>query len=164
MQVGNFIGADPIYKGEELLKKASILISKFQSAVLPVIYIQNMGSTGDPDEVGTPGWHIHSQLVPTNNSLIIQKTTPDSFYNTNLNELLQSFRIKHLYVLGLQTEYCIDTTVRRAFSLGYKVTLVRDAHSTWDSANLKADQIINHHNNVLGDWFADLENTNEINF
>ncbi len=127
MQLGNFIGDDPIFKGEELLKKAGKLISKFLSAACPIIYIQNMGSTGDPDEPGTPGWHIHSELVPPTNNLIIQKTTPDSFYKTNLNKLIQSFHIKHLYVLGLQTEYCIDTTVRRAFSLGYKVTLVRDA-------------------------------------
>ncbi|MHA1967760.1 MAG: cysteine hydrolase family protein [Candidatus Hodarchaeales archaeon] len=163
MQLGNFIGDDPIYKGEELLVKTADLISKFQSAAFPIIYIQNMGKVGDPDEPGSPGWHIHSQLVPPEKNLIVQKNTPDSFFNTNLAELLYSFHITHLYILGLQTEYCVDTTVRRAFSLGFKVTLVRDAHSTWDSSNLKAYQIIDHHNSVLGGWFADLKEIKDIN-
>jgi nicotinamidase-related amidase len=31
------------------------------------------------------------------------------------------------------TQYCVDTTVRRAVSLGYEVTLVGDGHMTADS-------------------------------
>jgi len=64
----------------------------------------------------------------------------------------------------LQTEYCIDTTCPRAFTLGYEVTLVKDAHSTWDSSLLKANRIIEHHNNVLGGWFVTLKSEREIEF
>lgn len=58
---------------------------------------------------------------------------------------------------------CIDTTCRRAFSLGYKVTLVSDAHSTWNSQVITAQQIINHHNSVLR-WFADVYSSRDIKF
>jgi nicotinamidase-related amidase len=119
-----------------------------------------MGSEGDPDEPDTPGWCIHPDIAPLDNDIIIQKTTPDSFYKTNLQEKLDSLSITHLYIVGLQTEYCIDTTVRRAFSCDFKVILIEDAHSTWDSLDLKAIQIIEHHNRVLGDWFAEIQNSN----
>jgi len=66
--------------------------------------------------------------------------------------------------MGLQTEYCIYTTCRRAFSLGYVVILVKNAHSTWDSSCLTAQQIIWHHNYVLGGWFVVLKNEREIEF
>jgi hypothetical protein len=33
--------------------------------------------------------------------------------------------------------------------LGYKVTLVKDGHSTCDSPVLSAEKIIEHHSNVL---------------
>jgi len=38
---------------------------------------------------------------------------------------------------------------------------VKDAHSTFDSADLLAEQIIQHHNQVL-QWFAGLKNAGEI--
>jgi nicotinamidase-related amidase len=48
----------------------------------------------------------------------------------------------------LQTEFCVDTTVRQALLLGYRVTLAADAHSTTDGA-LRAEQVIAHHNCAL---------------
>jgi nicotinamidase-related amidase len=96
--------------------------------------------------------------------VVIQKQMPDAFHDTNLWRILKVRRIKKLVIVGLQTEYCIDTTCRRAFSLGFEVTLVRDAHSTWNSPLLSAQQIINHHNHVLGGWFTALKKEQEIEF
>ncbi len=164
MQVGNFSEPDPVYEGNELLAKVKNLIAKARSAQTPIIYIQNDGGEGDPDEYGTPGWEIYPALQPAERDVVIQKQTPDAFHETSLHHELSSRQIKRLVIAGLQTEYCIDTTCRRAFTLGYEVTLVRDAHSTWDSPPLKARQIIDHHNNVLGGWFATLKNEREIEF
>jgi nicotinamidase-related amidase len=52
------------------------------------------------------------------------------------------------------TEYCVDTTCRRAPTLGYDVTLVSDGHLTADSGQLKAAQIIAHHNALLDGFSA----------
>lgn len=164
VQLGNFTGSDPIYNGEKLLAKIVEIVKKFRLGGFPVIFIQNMGGEGDPDEPDTQGWRIHPDIEPLVNDIIIQKTTPDSFYNTNLEEKLNSLGINHLYIVGLQTEYCIDTTVRRAYSCDFKVILIEDAHSTWDSHDLKAIQIIKHHNRVLGDWFAEVKKADEISF
>ncbi|MTT30723.1 isochorismatase [Terrilactibacillus sp. BCM23-1] len=47
--------------------------------------------------------------------------------------------------------------------MGYDVTLVKDAHSTWDTVELTAQQIIHHHNQLL-QWFAETKDSNEIDF
>ena len=65
MQAGNFSKSDPIYKGDELLSKVKKLIEKAHSKDQLVIFIQNNGGVGDPDEYGTPGWSIHSLLLPS---------------------------------------------------------------------------------------------------
>ena len=96
--------------------------------------------------------------------MVVQKRHPDSFQDTNLRQELASRTIERLVITGIQTEYCVDTTCRRAYSLGYDVTLVKDAHSTWDSDHLTASQIIAHHNDVLGGWFAELKEASEIEF
>ena len=48
----------------------------------------------------------------------------------------------------MQTEYCVDTTCRRALSLGFGVTLVADGHTTCDGI-LPAADVIRHHNALL---------------
>jgi len=164
MQVGNFSEANPVYKGNELLRKIKRLISKGRSAQIPIIYVQNNGGSGDPDKYGTSGWEIHPSIAPIEGEIVVQKHTPDAFHETSLHRELNSKGIKRLIIAGLQTEYCVDTTCRRAFTLGYDVILVSDAHSTWNSPLLKAKQVIDHHNQVLGGWFATLKNEREIKF
>jgi nicotinamidase-related amidase len=162
MQVGNFVEPDPIYRGNELLSTIDSLIDKIRSAQALIVYIQNNGGKGDPDEPDTPGWFIHPAITPLERDLVIQKSTPDSFHETNLQQELDSRGIKQVIIVGLQTEYCIDTTCRRAFFLDYDVTLIKDGHSTWNSPPLTAQQIIDHHNNVLGGWFVTLKEEQEI--
>ncbi|MFX0208584.1 MAG: cysteine hydrolase family protein [Candidatus Hodarchaeota archaeon] len=162
MQVGNFTGINPIYMGKELLSNVLSLIAHLRSIETPIIYIQNNGGKGDPDELGTPGWDIHPSIAPIEGDILIQKTTPDGFHETLLKFELESLRITKMIIVGLQSEYCIDTTCRRAFSEGYEVILVEDAHSTWDSELLNAQQIIDHHNLVLSSWFVTLKRVKEI--
>ncbi len=162
IQIGNFTEPDPIYRGKELISKISQLIVQMRAIQVLIIYIQNNGGKGDPDEPGTPGWVIHPSIVPKEGDIIIQKSSPDAFHKTSLKNELKSSKITEVIIAGLQSEYCIDTTCRRAFSLGYKVTLVEDAHSTWDSQLLTAQQIIDHHGDVLGSCFVTLKKTGEI--
>ena len=85
---------------------------------------------------------------------IVHKTACDAFFETILGAELGSRRVERLIVVGCMTEYCIDTTVRRAISLGYDVTLVADGHLTVDSGVLTFDQIISHHNSLLDGFDA----------
>ncbi|PGZ95488.1 cysteine hydrolase [Bacillus pseudomycoides] len=161
VQEGMYTAGMPVYNGSDLLRNLQEVIRIFRTRDIPVIYVQHNGSEGHPLEKGTAGWHIHSTITPMSNEVIVEKETPDSFYETNLREVLQEKGIEHLFMCGLQTEYCVDTTVRRAFSEGYKVTLIRGAHSTFDSEQLRAEDIIQHHNKVLG-WFADIVDVKDI--
>ncbi|WP_353625800.1 isochorismatase family protein [Bacillus sp. JCM 19041] len=88
-------------------------------------------------------------MAPRAEDTVIQKRAPDSFYQTELDQVLKSFHIKHLILAGIQTEVCVDTTCRSARSKNYQVTLASDAHSTWGSSDLKAEQIVAHHNKAL---------------
>jgi nicotinamidase-related amidase len=49
----------------------------------------------------------------------------------------------------MHSEFCIDTTVRRALALGFPVTLVADGHTSAGNAVLGAPQVIAHHNATL---------------
>jgi nicotinamidase-related amidase len=163
MQLGNF-GANPVYKANDLLARTKSVIQKARAARIPIVYVQNCGGKGDPDEYGSDGWKIHPSIASMKGDIVVRKKTPDAFHQTDLHEKLKSIGVRNIVVVGLQTEYCVDTTCRRAFSLGYNITLVKDAHSTWDSPVLSAEQVIDHHNRVLGGFFVTLKSEQEIVF
>lgn len=137
-----------------VLPRIGALVAKARASGRPVIYIQHDGSRGHVLEPGTKGWDLHPSLQPAANELIIRKRESDSFFETTLHEELKKRGVTHLVVAGGMTEYCVDTTCRRATSLGYDVTLTSDAHLTRDNGVLPAASIIAHHNFVLSDFGA----------
>ncbi|MFP3014553.1 MAG: bifunctional nicotinamidase/pyrazinamidase [Arsenophonus sp.] len=50
----------------------------------------------------------------------------DHIHETKLDNWLIENKIKHLYIMGLATDYCVKFTVFDAIRLGYKVTVIRD--------------------------------------
>jgi nicotinamidase-related amidase len=155
VQVGMFDGPDgPVHGGEHLLEKVAALIRKARDAGASVIYVQHCEGAGEIFEPDTRWWQIHPSIAPLDGEPVVEKRTPDSFLDTKLAEELEARGINRLVLTGMQTEYCVDTTCRRAFGLGYDVTLVKDAHGTWDTDRLTATQIVAHHNEVLGGSFA----------
>ena len=164
VQNAMFEGPDPVYKGEELLQTIHGLICKARNARIPIIYIQHNGRIGGPLEKGTEGWKIHEQIKPIEGDILIQKSKPDSFFNTELHNLLDEKGITTLIITGIQSDVCVDTTCRRACSVGYRVILVENGHSTWGTEELTAEQIISHENYILGNWFADLKTADEVEF
>ena len=142
------------YRGSEVLEQIHKLLSKARASNVPIIYIQHDGEAGHPLEAGTKGWQIHPVIKPHEEDLIIRKRASDSFFETTLQRELEARRVKHLIVTGCMTEYCVDTTARRAISMGYDVSLVSDAHTTIDNKLLTAAQIIAHHNALLDGFDA----------
>ena len=162
---------EPSYRSAEVLEHINTLLEKARSSHTPVIYVQHDGPKGDSLEVGTATWEIHPAIAPKEGDAVIHKRASDSFHKTTLQQELERQGIKHLVVVGGQTEYCVDTTCRRATTLGYNVTLVGDAHTTddYDEAILSAAQRIDYHNEVLdgfstGDSEILVKKTDEIAF
>jgi nicotinamidase-related amidase len=130
------------------------LLSRARASGTPVIYIQHDGPSGHPLETHTKGWEIHPSIKPLDSESVVRKRESDSFFETALEQELEKRGITRLIIGGGMTEYCVDTTCRRATSLGYDVLLARDAHLTRDNGVLTAANIIAHHNFVLDDFGA----------
>jgi len=138
---------------DRVLSNISVLLRKARSSAVPILFVQHDGPKGHPLEAEAPDWAIHPSIAPLTGEPVIRKKASDSFFETKLAETMQANKITHLIIVGGMTEYCIDTTCRRAVTLGYNVTLAADAHLTRDTPVLTASQIIAHHNLVL-DGFA----------
>jgi nicotinamidase-related amidase len=124
------------------------LSARARKAEVHVVLIQHE-ETGSPLAHDAAGWQLAEGLQTSATDHRVRKTTPDSFYKTNLQKLLPEQDFERLIICGLQTDYCVNATVRQALKLGYDVVLAGDAHSTVDNGNLTAEDIIAEHNKDL---------------
>jgi len=124
------------------------LSTRARTAGVPVVLIQHE-EKDSPLAHGAEGWLLAESLLTETQDLRVRKTTRDSFYQTDLGKLLPGEDFERLIICGLQTDYCVNATVRRAHELGYDVVLAADAHSTVDNGNMSAEDIIAEHNKDL---------------
>ena len=84
-----------------------------------------------------PGSWGHSfipEMTPIETETIIQnKSGISAFQGTQLDEHLQEHDITDLYIAGLLTHICIESTVRDAYDRGYNVTVIKDAVTSIDA-------------------------------
>ncbi len=165
VQVGLLADEDfPIYDGAGLVTRLREVINQARAASIPVIYVQHCGGEDDPLHPSKPGHAIHPGVGAQPGDLVVQKRHPDSFQETTLQQELERRGIRKLVIGGMETPMCVDTTTRRAYSLGYEVTLIADGHSTPAYGGLTAPQIIDHYNITLGMAFAAVKPAGEIAF
>lgn len=132
----------------DVLARIDALAARARAAGAPVIYIQHEGKDGYLEH-GSPGWQLHRDLRPGAQDLRVRKTATDAFHRTELRSVLERHGVEEIVVCGMHTEFCVDTTIRRALALGYPVVLAADAHTSEGSAALTPAQVIAHHNDVL---------------
>ena len=128
--------------------------ARAKAAGVPVILVQHDGDDDHRLRTGGEGWRLRTEIAPAAGDIVVHKTASDSFYATDLQARLDALGATHLVVGGCMTPYCVDTTVRRAVSLGFDVTLLSDGHMTTDGHSLTFDQIVEHHNSVLDGFDA----------
>ena len=136
------------FEARRVIDRINYVSSKARSAGKLVVVIQHE-SEEEPFVHGSSGWQLAEGLNVEGTDLRIRKRATDSFHNTDLQAALERHGIDHLVVCGMQSEFCVDTTIRRALGLGYPVTLISDGHTTMDNGVLKAAQISEHHNVTL---------------
>lgn len=134
-------GDEAAFAVDRVIENIDALLAQARAAAAPVIFVQHEEAEGSL-QFASAGWQLAAGLAALPDDLWVRKTTPDSFHRTELLGLLRQQGIASLIVCGLQSDFCVDSTVRRALALGYPVTLVADAHSTVGNGVLtaRADQ------------------------
>ncbi len=166
VQCGMFANpAFPPHEGEAVVSRIAGLLRTARAVGTPVVFVQHDGGVGDPLDRNSPGFAFRPEIAPLPGKPVVVKHFCSAFQETELAGLLAARGIDALTLCGMQTEFCVDTTVRTAFGHGLKVILVSDAHTSMDSATISAGTIIAHHNATLRDGgFTTLRKAKEIRF
>ncbi len=85
---------------------------------------------GTANHVGSREHDILDELAPAPGDFVVNKRSIGAFASTGIDHLLRSLGREQLYVTGISTNMCVETTAREAADRGYAVTLVEDACAT----------------------------------
>ncbi|NHJ38744.1 MAG: isochorismatase family protein [Asgard group archaeon] len=132
-----------IPSSEVIIKPILKLKEKFHQLELPVI-ITRYGLKDDIKEknIMIDWWNGSlkqsnslaeiNPLIKDDWAITIKKSTYDSFYQTNLEDILQNKQIEQVVITGLVTHLCVETTARSAFTRNYQVFLPIDCIASYN--------------------------------
>ena len=148
VQQGLCEGEGAAFDCEGTISRINRVTRKARRAGAPVVFIQHESKSGYLEH-GSAAWQLANGLEVQPSDNRVRKTTPDSFLGTELESILHSLGIERVVLCGMHSEFCVDTTARRALALGFPVVLVSDAHTSAGNNAISAQQVIAHHNATL---------------
>ena len=109
---------EKLYKYEEFKSNIKKLIAIAREKGIEPIFVRHDDGVGNELTKGNPGYEIFEEFQPTNKEVIFDKTVNSSFKATGLLEYLRQKEETEIIIVGLQTDYCIDATIKAGFEHG----------------------------------------------
>ena len=153
---------DELYDLAGLLERVEKLIETARENGIEVIYVQHDAGPGTGFSVGDEAFEITDEVAPKEGEKVFVKTINSCFGNKDFAAYLEEAKDDALMIAGLQTNFCIDATVKSAFERGYDVIVPEGAHSTFDNPYMSAETTCAYYfNEVWPGLFADCVSMDE---
>lgn len=155
MQKGLFKKA--IFKEMELLDNINKLIDYFHDKNMKIYFIRHTNKNILMEN--SDDWQLHSDLHLQDSDVFINKEHSSAFKGNTLKDELNKTGIENIVIVGLVTHGCVKAACQDANKLGYGVTLIEDAHSSF---NKDAESYIVEWNKKLEQEGINVIKTNEF--
>ena len=144
LQTGMFDGVmePPLHDADALVARVQAVVAWGRRTGRKIAFVQHDAPSGDPLAPGAPGWPVWPALGQGEDEPTFAKTVSDAFSNPALGAWVRGQGAGEVVLLGAQTDHCVAATAAGARAAGLGVTIVSDAHSTWDFGGETAAQII----------------------
>lgn len=147
---------DELYNLDGLLENVPKLIRIARENRVEVIYVQHDAGPGTGFSVGDEAFEIADEVAPKAGESVFVKKASSAFTNREFAAYLEAAKDETLMIVGLQTNFCIDATVKSAFERGYDVIIPEGTNSTFDNDYMTGETTYNYYmNEVWPDLFAD---------
>ncbi|PKN42653.1 MAG: cysteine hydrolase [Deltaproteobacteria bacterium HGW-Deltaproteobacteria-18] len=128
-------GAFPLWNTDGTLTNVLEAITQARSAGVPVILVQHVADSSKGIapffNSGTQGVELHPAiLAAAKNANMMIKTFADSFLGTDLEEVLDGYGTRELFVCGMMTQNCVTHTAISKAAERYEVTVLADCCTT----------------------------------
>ena len=136
-----------LYNYESFLKNISSIIDAARKNGVEVIYVQHDDGPGTGFTFGDKAFEIADEIAPMPGEKIFTKTVNSCFGNKDLASYLESEDT--LMIVGLQTNFCIDASIKSAFDKGYRIIIPEGSNSTFDNDYMTGETTYNYYNKMM---------------
>ncbi|MCX5180729.1 isochorismatase family protein [Streptomyces virginiae] len=115
---------------EAALDAGAALLDRARAAGAKVIHVINDGGEGSPYDIRAEIGRIHPRVAPVEGEVVVVKTVPNGFVETDLGDHVDASGHKDVILAGFMTHMCVTFTAEGAFLRGNRPTVVADACAT----------------------------------
>lgn len=137
---------EDLYAFDTFMDRTVRLVDTARKNNVEVIFIQHNAGLDSGMSVGDEAFEIVDQLTPKAGEKVFTKTINSCFGSKEFKEYLEGLDDKRLMIVGLQTNYCIDCTVKSAFERGYEVIIPEGTNSTFDNDYMTGETTVRYYN------------------
>ncbi len=138
-----------LYDFESFIKNVTNIIKAARENGVEVIFVRHDDGPGSGFSFGDSDFEIADQVTPGENEKIYTKTINSCFGNSDFVNYLSDSGEKELMIVGLQTNFCIDATVKSAFERGYHVIIPQGTNSTFDNDYMDGKTTYRYYNEMM---------------
>lgn len=138
-----------LYRFDLFENNVKQLIRTARNSGIEVIYIRHDDGEGNELTRGTEGFEIYEGFCPVQGEIIFDKTVNSAFKGTGLLEYLKQKRVRTVIAVGLQTDYCMDATIKCGFEHGFQMIVPEYANSTFDNPFMSAARSYQYYNEFM---------------
>lgn len=139
-----------LYEFERFKSNICLLISEARANGVEVVYVRHDDGPGTGFSVGDEEFEIYEEFAPAGDERVFDKTVNSALHSsTGLAAYLSEKNVRQLMIVGLQTNFCIDATIRSGFDLGYEILVPEYANSTFDNDYMKKDVCYCYYNDFI---------------
>ena len=138
-----------LYNFEGFIENTTKIIDTARKNHVELIYIQHDDGPGSGFSAGDEAYEIADQVRSQAGEKIFCKTINTCFGNKEFADYLNKSGEKQLMIIGLQTNFCIDATVKSAFERGYEVIIPEGANSTFDNDYMDGETTYKYYNDMM---------------
>ena len=147
---------EELYDAEAFMDRNIRLIDAARKNNVEVIFVQHDAGEGSGFSAGDEGYEIDPRVAPKEGEKVFVKTINSCFGNRDFRAYMEQQEDKRLMVIGLQTNYCIDATVKSAFERGFDVIIPEGTNSTFDNDYMTGETTVAYYNEDVWDGVAEL--------
>lgn len=154
MQKG--IADSELYNYETFMDRTVRLIGAARKNHVEVVFVQHDAGPESGLSAGDEDFEIVDQAAPEKGEKVFVKTINSCFGNKDFTRYMEQQEDKRLMIIGLQTNWCIDATVKSAFERGYQVIIPEETNSTFDNDYMNGETTYRYYNEeIWPDCFAE---------
>lgn len=115
------------------------LVEKARQRGTEVIFVRHDDGEGTVMTKGNAGFEIDTCVAPLPGERIFDKKVNSAFRDSGLKEYLLQKVEKDIMLVGLQTDYCMDATVKAGFEHEFRMMVPVECNTTFDNAYMDGE-------------------------